>query len=104
MRRSEYMALYGELLKEAEEKVADMNPALLHTLLVGGGLAAGAVPTALVMNQLAEKKRLATRNKAFGAGVATGVAAPHLLKGVFTIAKRLGLMPEEQPLYAGGMQ
>lgn len=81
------IALHAELLKEAEEKVA-LNPYAMGL----GGVVAGAVPTAYVANLLAEKKRKHTRDTAFGAGMATGVATPILLKKLLHIANERGLV------------
>jgi shikimate 5-dehydrogenase len=90
------IALHGELLKEAEEKVA-IDPGLLNVLVGAGGLAAGIVPTYLLTKAHDEAIRKRTRDRAFGAGLATGVATPKLLRGIMNIAQRRGLIaPEEQ--------
>jgi len=88
------IALYAELLKEAGEKVAisPLNSGLLGA--VGGALGVG-VPAALITQALAEKKRKHTRDTAFGAGMATGVATPVLLKKLLHIANERGLTPPD---------
>lgn len=89
----EHIALYEELRAQAEEKTAAMNPQLLHTLLAGGaGLAAGAIPTALVLNHMHDKEQKQTRNRAFGAGVAAGAATPHILRTLIDRAYSMGLV------------
>ena len=104
----DYIPLYRELFEDAEQKIAGvMSPEMLKMLLIGGGgVAAGAIPAGLIMHHLDEAKREKTRNRAFGAGVATGFAGPHILKGLFNVAKRTGMMPQEaapmlQQEYAG---
>lgn len=97
----EHIALYEELRKEAEAKTAAVDPQLLRHLLIGaGGAALGAVPAALITRHFAEKERQRTRNRAFGAGVATGVAAPRILRTVFNLADRAGLVAPD-PGYGG---
>ena len=51
-------------------------------LLVGGGMAAGAIPTYLIKNHLDEVRRQRSIDRSFGAGVATGFAGPALIKAL----------------------
>lgn len=89
----EHIALYQELRAEAEAKTAAIDPQLLNKLLMGGaGVAAGAIPTALIMQHLGDKEREQTRNRAFGAGMATGVATPHILRSFVNRANDMGLI------------
>ena len=85
--------LYAELLKEAEEKVAvDPSSVLKHLASGAAGAAAVGIPTYLVTKKLEEAKRKKTRDRAFGAGMAAGVATPKLLRGLLNIAQRRGLV------------
>jgi uncharacterized membrane protein YhfC len=84
---SRNIALHAELLKEAEEKVA-LSPLAAG---IGGAVGAG-VPTALLMRHLAKRNEDKTRNVAFGAGMATGVATPFLLRRLLDIAKTRGII------------
>src|ERR1700745_3486282 len=102
MHALEHITLHRELVKEAEQKTATMNPDLLKALLVGGGVAAGAVPAALITHHVDEHAKEQARNRAFGAGLASGVAAPHILRGLFNIAQRTGIAPQQEPLFVGG--
>ena len=87
-----HIALHRELLKTAEEKIA-LDPSLLKTLgLLGAGGALTAVPTYLVTHARDEAERQKTKNHAFGAGLATGVATPKIMRGLFNIANRTGFM------------
>jgi len=87
------IALHEELLKEAEEKVAANPSSILKYLLGGtaGGLAVG-IPTHLLTKKYEEAKRKRTRDRAFGAGMAAGVATPKLLRGLLNIAQNRGLV------------
>lgn len=76
------IALHAELLKVAEDKIA-LDPATLRLLLAGGaGAAAGGLGAGLVTHQVDEKAKEQARNRAFGAGMATGVAAPRIVHGL----------------------
>lgn len=76
------IALHAELLKEAEDKIA-LDPATLRMLLTGGaGAAVGGLGAGLVTHHVDEKAKEQARNKAFGAGIATGVAAPRIMHGL----------------------
>jgi hypothetical protein len=90
------IALHEELLQEAEEKVAaSFPPALGHILSgVGGAIGAG-IPIHLLTKHFDEEKRKRTRDRAFGAGIATGVATPKLLRGILNIAQSRGLIPPD---------
>ncbi len=84
------IALHAELLKEAEEKVA-LSP--LGGGLIGAGAVAGAgVPLAYLAKHLADKEKRRTRDTAFGAGMATGVASPIVLRKLLHIARERGLV------------
>lgn len=101
----EHIALHRELLEKAETKVAALNidPRLLYSLLGGaGGAALGAIPAALITHHLDEKARKRTRNRSFGAGIATGLAAPRVLRGLVGLAQRAGLTTDARPRYADG--
>ena len=101
----DYIPLYRELIREAAEKTAGISPKQLRSLLIGGGvgLAAGAIPATLIAQHRAEKERKKTRNRSFGAGMAVGVATPHLLKGLMSIAQRAGVISPEALMSSGGM-
>ncbi len=63
----------------ALEKVA-ADPNLARLLLAGGaGVAAGAIPTALIARAHEQAARERARNVGFGAGVATGLSAPSVI-------------------------
>lgn len=95
--------LYSELIKEAEEKVA-VDPSALKLLLAGlGGGAAIGVPGYLLMDAHAEAVRKHTRDRAFGAGVATGLAGPKIVSGLANIAKRTGFLRDE-PMVSTGLE
>lgn len=88
----EHIALHAELLKEAEEKVA-VDPGLAKTLLTAGaGATAAGIPMYMLMHHQAEAAREKTRNQAFGAGVASGLAGPRILRGVLNIAQNSGFI------------
>jgi len=98
MIESDNIALYGKLFKMAHERIAPaiksqvesfvkvgagMDPATIkNMLLVGGGMAAGAIPTYLIKNHLDEVRRQRSIDRSFGAGVATGFAGPALIKAL----------------------
>ncbi len=87
-------ALHADLLAQAQEKVAAIDPNLLKMLGVGaGGLALGGVGAHLLTRSADEEERRKTRNKSFGAGAAAGLAVPHIAKGVFNIAQGQGWIP-----------
>lgn len=67
------------LKRAAEEKVA-LDPALVRMLLAGaGGVALGGGIGASLAHSHDEQARERTKNTAFGAGVATGLAGPRLV-------------------------
>jgi hypothetical protein len=79
MRSSRDIPALMRLKRAAEEKVA-MDPALVRMLLAGaGGLALGGGIGAHLTHSHDEQARERTKNTAFGAGVATGLASPHLV-------------------------
>src|SRR5438093_11583713 len=88
----ESLSLHAELLKTAEEKLA-IDPAALKLLLAGG--AAVGAPTYLLTHARHERDRVRARNQSFGAGVATGLAGPQVLRGVLNIARRQGFLEPE---------
>jgi len=79
------------IAKDAAFKMSPTSSHILSAALGGVGLA---VPTYLIKSHIDEIKRRKTRNRAFGAGVATGVAAPHILRGAMSTAQHLGILPE----------
>ncbi len=86
----ENIALHAELIKTAETKIA-IDPAVLKMLLTGaaGGAAIGLPTYALThSHDMAEKER--AKNRSFGAGVATGLAGPRLLRGALNFAQPFG--------------
>ncbi len=88
----EHIALHAELLKTAEEKIA-LHPAVMKTLLTG---AAVGLPTYALTRQHDEAEKARARNQSFGAGVATGLAGPSMLRGVLNIAQRRGFLDPPQ--------
>lgn len=94
----EHIAQHAQFVKEAEAKLAALDPNTLKMLLAGGaGAIAGGVPTYLMTRAHDEAERERTRSHSYGAGVATGVAAPHIVRGLFNIAQRNGFLPQEMP-------
>ena len=89
----ENVALHAELLKAAEEKLA-LDPSALKMLLAGG--AAASVPTYLLTHANDEREKTRARNRSFGAGMATGLAGPQVLRGVLNIAQRRGFLEPTQ--------
>ena len=91
----DHIALHQELLKEAETKVAALDPSLVKMLLAGGaGALTGGGIAHLATRAHDERERQRTRNRAFGAGVAAGVAGPRVVRGLYDIAQRNGIIPE----------
>lgn len=87
--------LHEELLGSVREKVAAIDPSVLKLLGVGlGGAAVGGIGAHLATRHADEERRLQTRNRAFGAGMATGLAGPQLARGTYDLARRVGLLPE----------
>lgn len=90
--------LQSELLEQTRQKTAGLldgvHPAALAGAAGLGGIALGAIPAWLIKSHLDEQERQRTRNRAFGAGVASGVAAPKIVRGLFNIAQRSGFLPE----------
>lgn len=81
------MNILRRLQRLAEEKTA-ADPALVRSLLAGGaGVAAGAIPAALLMRSHDQAARERARNTAFGAGLATGTVAPDLIRGLHALAQ-----------------
>ena len=94
---AQHIALYEELFKTAhasisrrfEKSAAIVPPGMLGHMLGAaavGGAAVG-VPTYLIKDYLDHKARMRTRDRAFGAGLATGVNAPRIMQGVYNIAQ-----------------
>ena len=84
--------------KPLAEKYADglgLGQKLLYG--VGGGLAAGIPAYALARMQGAKDSEHA-RNMGFGAGVATGVAAPRIIQSLYDIARNAGMVPPENQI------
>jgi hypothetical protein len=84
---SRNIALHAELLKEAEEKVA-LNPWAAGTI---GAVGVGG-PALALQHYLAKRDQKKARNVAFGAGMATGVATPTLLRKLLHIAQDRGIV------------
>jgi hypothetical protein len=94
---SRNIQLHAELLKQAEEKLA-LDPQAVRMLLAGGaGALAAGVPAALVTRHLDNQAKERATNRAFGAGLATGVATPRIVRGLFHIARGADLPMEVQP-------
>jgi len=78
------------------EKVA-LDPSTMKMLAHGaGGAVLAGVPTYLVTRALNRHEREKTRDRAFGAGVATGLAGPKIVKGLFNIAQGSGFLDAPQ--------
>jgi hypothetical protein len=76
----------------ALEKVA-LDPSAMKMLGAGaGGALLAGVPTYLITRALNRHERERTRDRAFGAGVATGLAGPKIIQGLFNIAQGSGFM------------
>jgi hypothetical protein len=93
----QYIALYEELFKTAHEsfrgrleKTAAIVPSGMLGRMLGsaavGGAAVG-LPLYFIKNHMDQQARLRTRDRAFGAGLATGVNAPKIMQGVYDIAQ-----------------
>ena len=68
------------MLKRAAAVEAAANPALVKALLAGGaGVLGGGLLGAGLMHSHDEEDRRRARNVGFGAGAATGIAAPHIV-------------------------
>ena len=95
MRASAHIASqHAELLAEVGEKIAELPPNLLPMLGIGlGSAGAGALGAHLLTRRADEERRLQTRNRSFGAGVAAGVAGPHVVRGLYNIAQGAGFLP-----------
>ena len=69
-----------ERIKQAAEIKAAADPALVKTLLAGGvGALGGGALSALLTHSHDEAARERSRNTAFGAGVAAGLAGPRIV-------------------------
>lgn len=91
------IALHQELVKVAEAKLA-VSPETMKMLLAGGAGALGVgVPAALLTHAHDERQKAHAQNNAFGAGMATGIATPRILKGLFNIAHQRGFMDAPAP-------
>jgi len=85
------------------EKVA-LDPSTVKMLAAGaGGMALAGVPTYLITRALNRHERERTRDRAFGAGVATGLAGPKIIQGLFNIAQGGGFMGQPSPPPQGAM-
>ena len=95
MRASRDIPALVRLKRAAEEKVA-VDPALVRLLLAGaGGVALGGGIGAGLAHSHDEAARERTKNTAFGAGVATGLAGPRL---VSSINERINPSPMQAPM------
>jgi len=94
----------GTATKELGAAPGALSRAQLLRNIGLGGTAVGAagIPLAYSMGKdTGEAKQKRTRNLAFGAGAAAGMAAPHIIKGLGQIARgagQTGLFPEFQTL------
>ena len=87
-------SLHEELLGMTRAKIAAIDPAMLKLLGVGlGGATLGGLGAHLATRHADEERRLQTRNRAFGAGVAAGVAGPQVVQGLYNIARGSGFLP-----------
>lgn len=76
------------LTAAAEAKVA-ADPALVKALLAGGaGVLGGGMLSAKLTHDHDEIARQHTRNTAFGAGLATGIAGPRIMDVLQGVAQR----------------
>lgn len=65
-------------LKHAAQTQLAGDPMYVRALLLGGGLVGGGLLGAALMRAHAEEERRRAQMAAFGTGVATGLAGPHL--------------------------
>lgn len=77
------------MLKQAAATKVAMEPALVKTLLAGGGgLLAGGALGALGTHEHDQASKERARNVGFGAGVATGMAGPQIVDALHSITHR----------------
>lgn len=92
---SRNIARFGALAVEGMAKHAmpsDIGQKLLYAL--GGGAAVGLPTFALTrMHDAGERDR--ARNMGFGAGMATGIAAPRIIQGLYDAARGAGIVPPQ---------
>lgn len=96
MALSRHIARFGAQAVAGMAKLAmpaDIGQKLLYTL--GGGVAVG-LPTFALTRLHAAKERDQARNMGFGAGVATGIAAPRIIQGLYDAARGAGIVPPQQ--------
>lgn len=64
----------------------------LGPLIAAGGMGAAAagIPIALMMRAHEREARSRARNVGYGAGVATGLAAPGIIRGLHNMTRELG--------------
>jgi hypothetical protein len=64
----------------------------LGPLVAAGGMGAAAagIPIALMMRARARESRARARNVGYGAGVATGLAAPSIIRGLHSMTREPG--------------
>lgn len=94
MYRAEHLESYEEL----RAKVAALDPNTLKMMGAGlGGAAIAGLGTHALTKHFddknAEKMRLQTRNRAFGAGMSAGLATPRVARGAVNFAQNLGILP-----------
>lgn len=93
-------------LTEAEQAAAKAVRGRNVALGVGGvGLGVGVPAAYLAGHGQGSADKTRTRNIAFGAGTAAGLAAPHLIRGLGSIARgagQTGVFPELEGLGGGG--
>lgn len=95
MSLSRSIARFGALAVVGMAKHANLDLGQKLMYGIGGGLAAG-IPAYALTKMHGIKEREHARNLGFGAGVATGVAAPRIIQGLYDIARNSGLVPAPQ--------
>lgn len=71
-------------LEEAAMKTAALNPALVKALVAGGAGALLGAGGASLMHRHDEEDLARSKNTAFGAGIATGMAGPRIIDALHT--------------------
>jgi hypothetical protein len=80
------MPVLERLRQAAREKTA-MDPKLMALLAGGAGAVGAGIPIALLMKAHENHARERSRNIGFGAGVATGLAGPHIARGLYGLTQ-----------------
>lgn len=106
MYSAQHIALYEQLFSTATEHMAnrcEKTAAVLPPKMLGhmlgaagvGGLGVG-IPLYLIKDKLDHDARMRTRDRAFGAGLATGVHAPQMMQTAFAAAR------DQPEIFLGG--